>query len=122
MINLIIPVAAVVFSFIIAILTDIKVYKRLVYSRFADHAVRTAIYLASIGMLEVLDRTEPDLAPFVGKVAVGFAFAELVSAIGLIRNALGPSDPGVQVLDSLAGKLQQTGTVQQDGQATQQRP
>jgi len=88
MINLLTPVAAVVFAFIVSVLYDIRVLHKLDWSRLVNHSSKAAMYLAAIGMLEVVSIQEPSLAPQVIKFALAFAGAEVLGTIGMIQQAI----------------------------------
>lgn len=96
MTNLLIPVAAVIFSFLISVLADIRQTHKFQWSRLVDHSTKAAEYLAAIGMLEVVAKQNPILAPQVIKFALAFAAAEVLGTIGMIRASvvkLGQPDP-----------------------------
>lgn len=95
---LLLPAVAVVFAFIISVLADFRQTHKFNFQQFSNHAIRLAMYMSAIGVLEVVKVTEPSLAVIVSKVAVAFAFAEILAAVGQIRAVLGPNDPLSQVI------------------------
>lgn len=98
MINLLIPVCAVLFAFVISVLYDLRTYKRFDWSRLRDHSTKAAMYLAAIGMLEVVDKQEPNLAPQVIKFSFAFAGAEVLGTIGMIQQAVRSSNSSPDAL------------------------
>lgn len=96
MTDLLIPVAAVIFAFLIGVLADLRQAHKFQWSKLVDHSTKAAMYLAAIGMLEVVAKQDPILAPQVIKFALAFAGAEVLGTIGMIRSAVvkpGQTDP-----------------------------
>lgn len=93
---LLLPVAAVIFSFIVSVLVDIRRGFRFAVSKLRDHTTRAALYLAAIAMLIVLKQYMPGSASLVQYFAFSFAGAEVLAALTSIKAALGSSDPLVE--------------------------
>lgn len=95
---LLLPAVAVLFAFLISVLADFRREHKFDFQQFSNHAVRLAMYLSAIGVLEVVKVTQPDFAGLVAKLATAFAFAEIAAALGQIKSALGPNDPLSKVM------------------------
>lgn len=113
MVNLLIPVAAVLFSFLVSVLTDIRIYHKFDWSRLVNHSTKMAMYLAAIGMLEVVAKQETAIADQVFHFALIFAGAEVLGTLGMIQQAL-KGDTG-NAPDPLQTALQESGLLTGNG-------
>ena len=96
---MLLPVAAVAFAFVISVLSDLKQNHKFNWQQISNHAIRMAMYLAAIGILEVVKVQEVAMAGMVSKLASAFALAEILSALGQIRQVLG-TNPLTSALQS----------------------
>lgn len=95
MINLLIPAVAVLFSLVVSILYDVMKDHRLDYQKLLTQVPRAAMYLAAIGMLEIVAKSEPALAPHILQLALAFGLAEIVGTLGIIKQAATMTNSGV---------------------------
>ena len=114
---MLLPLAAITFAFIISVLIDVR-KRQFNAKNMIDHSTRLGIYLASIAMLELLAKTEPNIAPYVLYIALTFAGSELLNTVLLIKTALGVNDPLANALSQVATNLVQSQQVPQQN-ATQ---
>lgn len=82
-INLIVPGIAVVLSFVVQILIEMKNHK-LNTTTATDAATTLAIYLACIAAVEILSVYEPAISSFALPIASSFALAEIYSVVQMI--------------------------------------
>lgn len=95
---MLLPVLAVVFSFVVNVLSDIRKYHKFNATRLIDHATKMAMYLGAIGMLECLAYFNHSMSQTVIYFASVFAGAEILGTIGVMRDSL-KGDPSGDVLD-----------------------
>lgn len=107
MIWLLLPVAAVVFAFLISVLSDLRTSHKMDFQKLTSHGTRLAMYLSSIGMLEVLRLSKPEYASFVSTIATSFAVIEILTAFATMKESLGPNDPGVKALEDGLQQVEQ---------------
>lgn len=119
---MLIPVAAVVFAFVISVLYDLRTYHKFDWSRLVNHSTKMAMYLAAIGMLEVVAKGDPALSKQVVKFALAFAGAEVIGTFGMITQALKGPGTAPDALSSTLAKLDPFAAALQAPTIQQQQP